>query len=169
MSPTLFVVVGHDGHRIVSHDGQTWREKQIGKEGETYRGVAFGDGRFVAVGSYGGGNIFAVTRDGKAWQAAKNDGKYSRFVRAVVHGKDRFLAIGGDPGAVGDSKPFQLESTDGEKWSDFRDITGKNILRRLAWGNEPLRRRRRSRPTRRLQGRTRLAGRARRQGSRHAG
>jgi hypothetical protein len=136
MSHSLFVGVGHDGLRIVSDDGKTWREQQIGKEGETYRAVACGDGRFVAVGSYGGGNIFATTCDGMAWQAAKNDGKYSRFVRAVIHGKGRFLAIGGDPGAVGDSKPFQLESTDGEKWSDFRDIAGKNILRRLAWGNE---------------------------------
>lgn len=136
MPQSLFVGVGQDGLRIVSDDGKTWREQQLGKEGETYRAVAFGDGRFVAVGSYGGGNIFAATRDGKTWQMAKNDGKYARFVRAVVHGKELFLAIGGDPGAVGDSKPFQLESSDGEKWSDFRDIAGKNILRRVAWGND---------------------------------
>jgi hypothetical protein len=136
MAQSLFVAVGHDGLRIVSDDGKMWREQQIGKEGEVYRAVAFGDGRFVAVGSYGGGNIFAATRDGKTWQTGKNDGKYSRFVRAVVHGKELFLAIGGDPGAVGDSKPFQLESSDGEKWSDFRDIAGKNILRRVAWGND---------------------------------
>jgi hypothetical protein len=137
MEPTTrFLAVGHHGLRLFSADGTSWQDAQTGKEGEVYRAAAFGNGHAVAVGTYGGVNILAASRDGKKWELTTKDGKYALFVRGLGFGKDQFLAIGGDPGAVGVSRPFETHSTDGVSWSDLREIGGKNILRRLAYGND---------------------------------
>src|SRR3954464_5204261 len=134
-SPALFVAVGHQGQRLVSENGTDWKNLQTGKEGEFYRAVCFGNGRYVAVGTYGGQNMFAVSTDGAKWETSQRDGKYKDYVRGLGFGNGAFLAIGGDPGSVGSSSPFVTTSTDGLKWSDFTPIKGKNILRRIAYGN----------------------------------
>ena len=135
-SPTLFVAAGHQGVRITSPDGKTWSPEQTGKEGEVYRAVAFGNGRYVAAGTFGGKNIFASSPDGKKWETSSKDGKYSMYVRGLGFAKDAFLAIGGDPGSVGGSAPFVLTTPDGVTWSDYVKISGKHILRRIAWGKD---------------------------------
>src|SRR3954454_17334279 len=136
-APPLFVAVGHNGQRIASPDGIDWSKPQLGKEGEVYRAVAFGNARYVAVGTYGGDNILASSKDGNSWETAKKDGKYKDYVRGLGFGGGTFLGIGGDPGSVGSSAPFVTTSADGLKWSDFTPIKGKNILRRLAYGKGP--------------------------------
>lgn len=131
-----FVAVGHHGLRLTSADGERWTDAQLGKEGETWRAVAFGNGRFAAVGSYGGENIFAATDDGAAWHLGKREAKYVHYLRGIGFGKGMFLGLGGDPGAVGDSKPFVMTSTDGVEWSEPTMVSGKNMLRRAAYGND---------------------------------
>jgi photosystem II stability/assembly factor-like uncharacterized protein len=130
-----FIAVGQDGARIVSEDGRAWHHAQSGKEGETYRAIAFGNDRFVAVGSYGGDNIIASTTDGVAWESAKKEAKYVKYIRGLGFDGKQFMGIGGDPGSVGSSKPFFLTSPDGKSWSDAVDIPGKHIIRRIAFGN----------------------------------
>lgn len=132
---SFFVAVGHNGQRVVSENGADWKNLQTGKEGEVYRAVAFGNGVHVAVGNFGGANIFAATRDGAKWDTLVKDGQYKNFLRGMAFGNDAFLGIGGDPGAVGSSAPFVVQSADGLKWSDYTPIPGKHILRRAAWGN----------------------------------
>jgi photosystem II stability/assembly factor-like uncharacterized protein len=129
-----FVAVGHHGLRLSSADGVKWEHVQTGKEGETYRAVCFGNGRFVAVGGYGGSNIFAVSADGKTWKTAQRDARYVTYLRGLGFGKGTFLGLGGDPGAVGDSRPFVMQTADGDTWTDLRPVAGKNILRRVAFG-----------------------------------
>lgn len=131
----LFVAVGQQGQLIISADGREWTHQQFGKEGEVYRAVAFGNGRCAVIGSYGGDNIFASSADCITWETGKKDAHYSTYLRAVGFGKDAFLALGGDPGAVGDSKPFIMTSPDGVKWTEPFHVAGKNILRRFAFGN----------------------------------
>ena len=131
---SLFVAVGHNGQRVVSENGADWKNLQLGKEGEVYRAVAFGAGVHVAVGNFGGSNIFASTRDGASWQVSTRDGQYRYFLRGMTFGNGEFLGIGGDPGAVGSSAPFVVRSADGVAWSDYVPIAGRNILRRIAWG-----------------------------------
>ncbi len=131
----MFVGVGHNGLRIASEDGVRWQHAQVGKEGEVWRAVCFGNDTFVAVGSYGGGNIFGSTRDGKTWKTSFKDAKYVQYLRGLGFGNKIFLGIGGDPGAVGSSAPFVMTTTDGAVWTDAIGIPGKNILRRLAFGN----------------------------------
>ena len=130
----LFVAVGQDGLRIVSEDGAAWKNAQTGKEGETYRAVIFGNGRFVAIGSYGGDNIYATSSDGTAWETGKKEAKYVKYLRGLGFDGRQFIGIGGDPGSVGSSKPFLVTSPDGKTWSDFLEIPGKNMIRRLAFG-----------------------------------
>ncbi|HTN74011.1 MAG TPA: hypothetical protein VL096_02145 [Pirellulaceae bacterium] len=132
----MFIAVGHNGLRLTSADGTSWSVAQLGKEGELFRAVAYGANRFVAVGSYGGDNITAFSTNGTTWQQGKIEAKYSKYIRGLGYGHEQFLGLGGDPGSVGDSKPFVVTSGDGDKWSDFQPVPGKHILRRIAWGNE---------------------------------
>jgi hypothetical protein len=132
----MFLAVGHNGQRIVSENGTDWTHHQFGKEGEVYRAAAFGNGAYVAVGTFGGANILAVSRDGAAWKTSLKDGKYSKYLRGLAFGNGAFLAIGGDPGSVGSSSPFVMISQDGETWTDFIPVAGKNILRRIVWGKD---------------------------------
>jgi hypothetical protein len=135
MPSPLFIAVGHRGTILLSEDGAKWHDIEEGEEGETWRAAAFGNGRFVAVGSYGGVNITGSSTDGEDWQTAEKDAKYVTYIRGLAFGNDLFLGMGGDPGAAGDSKPFTTTSTDGLKWSEYAPIGGKNILRRAAYGN----------------------------------
>src|SRR4051812_27456479 len=131
----LFVAVGQDGARVFSADGAKWSAAQTGKEGETYRAVAYGNGFFAAVGSYGGDNIYARSPDGVAWETGKKEAKYTKYIRGLGFDGRQFLGIGGDPGSVGDSKPFIVTSADGKSWGDYTEVSGKMIIRRLAFGH----------------------------------
>ena len=134
MPTSLFMAVGLDGLRIASADGVKWTDAQTGREGESYRAVAFGNGLCVAVGSFGGDNILANTSDGKTWKTGKHDAKYVKYIRGLSFGNGQFLALGGDPGSVGQSKPFVMFSKDGLTWDGPHDVPGKHMLRRAAWG-----------------------------------
>jgi hypothetical protein len=136
MSKPLFLAVGHNGLRITSSDSKTWSAPALGKEGETYRCAAGGNRCLATIGSYGGSNIFASTDNGTAWKTSIRDAQYSRYIRGIGFGNGAFLALGGDPGAVGVARPFVLTSTDGEKWDGPHDIPGKFMVRRVAFGNK---------------------------------
>ncbi len=130
----MFIAVGLDGLRIASADGLKWTDAQTGREGESYRAVAFGNGLCAAVGSFGGDNILANTADGKTWKTGKHEAKYVKYIRGLTFGNGQFLALGGDPGSVGSSKPFVMFSKDGLTWDGPHDVPGKHMLRRAAWG-----------------------------------
>src|ERR1700736_811687 len=130
----LFVAVGQNGQRITSSNGTDWANSQTGKEGETWRAIAYGNGRFVGIGSFGGANIMGAS-DGVTWEFSKYDGKYSRYLRGIVFHNGSFIGLGGDPGSVGAAKPFALISQDGKTWGDLIELPGKFILRRFAVGN----------------------------------
>jgi hypothetical protein len=133
--PGLFIAVGQNGQRITSENGTDWINSQTGKEGETWRVITSGGGRFVAAGNFGGTNIFGMTSDGAAWEFSRHEGNYSRFVRGIIFHNGQFVALGGDPGSVGVAKPFALISSDGKTWSNLIELPGKHILRRFAVGN----------------------------------
>lgn len=131
----MFVAVGHNGLRLSSSDGKTWKHEQTGKEGEVFRAIAFGNGMFSAVGSYGGKNIMAASSDGEAWSLSENDAKYVRYYRGLCFGDKRFIALGGDPGGVGVAAAFISSSSDGKSWGEFQPIPGKFMIRRAAFGD----------------------------------
>jgi hypothetical protein len=133
---TLFLAAGHNGLRLTSTDGIAWSAPILGKEGETYRCAAGGGGRLVSIGGFGGSNIFAATADGSVWKTSIRDAQYARYIRGLGFGRDQFLALGGDSGAVGVARPFVFLSADGEKWDGPHDIPGKFMVRRVAFGNK---------------------------------
>jgi hypothetical protein len=130
----MFVAVGQKGLRIVSKDGQTWGAPELGKDGQVYRAAAFGNGRLVCVGTFGGDNIMASSADGAKWETGKRDGKYKDYFRGLAFGSGTFLALGGDPVSVGAAKPFVCFSKDGITWEENTPIEGKYLLRRAAFG-----------------------------------
>ena len=132
----LFLAVGHNGLRLTSPDGKAWSEPTLGKEGESYRCAAGGNGCLATIGSYGGSNIFAATRNGTTWKTSIQDAQYRTYIRGLGFGNGQFLALGGDPGAVGVARPFVFTSRDGEKWDGPFDIPGKFMVRRVAFGNK---------------------------------
>ncbi len=130
----MFVGVGQNGIRISSADGVEWKNQQIGKEGETYRAVAYGNGVFAAVGGFGWGDqLMAVSPDGVTWKVTPKT-KAPNY-RSVFFGNGKFLAISGDAAQVGDAKPVVATSTDGAAWTDAKSISGRWLLRRMAFGN----------------------------------
>jgi len=130
----FFVAAGYQGQRIVSRNGRDWTNHELGREGEVYRTVAFGKGRAVAVGSFGGSNLYTSTPDGRTWEPrGLKDAKYSSYVRSVCFGDGRFLAVGADP-------LFTMSSPDGLQWGDYQKLKAaenrqNHILRRLAYGD----------------------------------
>jgi hypothetical protein len=130
----LFVAVGEHGSRMSSADGIAWKHLNIGKEGEVYCGVCFGQGRFVVLGTYGGDNLFSTTTDGMKWRVEKRTSRVGN-VRGIGFGKGTFLALGGDAGFGTYAQPCGIASADGLTWSDFFSFPGKSILRRVAFGN----------------------------------
>lgn len=146
-----FAAVGHFGQRMFSQDGESWSAPVLGKEGEVYRAIAYGNGVFVTVGSYGGNNIVAATVSGEkaggpaqdgaksdsgpAWKSASRDAMYSKYLRGLTYGNGMFIGCGGDPGSVGSSNPFVMTTADGQTWSEIIPIAGREIIRRITFGN----------------------------------
>ncbi len=131
----LFTGVGYSGTRITSANGRDWSAAVTGREGEIYRTVAFGNGLCVVAGSYGGSNLFAVSKDGATWKSLEKDAGYSRYIRGLLFAKGQFFGLGGDGGTVGASRPFETHSADGAVWTDYHEFDGKHLLRRAAFGN----------------------------------
>ena len=94
----MFVAVGYGGRRISSPDGQHWENNQrwsdvAADNDDVLFNIAFGNGRFIAVG--GGAKIghLLSTRDGRQWSELPS--VHGR-VATVVFGNGRFIA-GHDP------------------------------------------------------------------------
>lgn len=130
----LFLAVGGTGLRITSTDGVEWKNQQLGKEGESYRAAAYGNGVFAAVGGFGyGDQLMAVSPDAVTWKVTQKP-KTTNY-RSVFFGNGKFIAISGDPAQVGDARPVIATSTDGASWTDPKRISGQWMLRRFAFGN----------------------------------
>lgn len=111
----LYVAVGYGGRRMSSRDGVTWENVEQwadagGDDSNNLMSVAFGKGRFVAVGGGGwtretqAGHVL-VSSDGVTW---KEVAKASNRINPVVFGEGRFVA--------GTSDKALVLSDDGVAW-----------------------------------------------------
>jgi hypothetical protein len=126
----LYVTVGYGARRMSSRDGVTWDNETEwvengGDDDYCLFGVAFGKGRFVAVGGATKIGHILITQDGKKWRHGEE--QKSR-VATIAFGNDRFVA--------GMGRNF-LYSTDGEKWAEGGKIDYDKGLyfRKSAFGN----------------------------------
>lgn len=126
----IFVAVGYGGRRITTADGVTWQNDvefaaNGGDDDNCLFSVAFGKGKFVAVG--GGARVGRImtTLDGKDWKEIKI---YRFRVNPVLFGNGIFMA--------GTSKQLEV-SSDGENWTTAGKIDTKGGLyfRKGAFGN----------------------------------
>ena len=104
----VFVAVGYGGRRMVSADGVAWEitaewGEKGGDDSNNLMGLAFGKGKFVAVGGGGRGRRrrrpghVLASADGRAWKEVK---KLPFRVNPVLFGNDRFVAGGPDRKAL---------------------------------------------------------------------
>ena len=94
-----------------------------GTTGEPLIDVAWGAGRFVAVGHDG---TILHSRDGDRWQEASRTAT-AESLRGVAWGKGRFVAVG-DEGTI-------VHSTDGDRWERASDSATSERLDHVTWGN----------------------------------
>ncbi len=126
----LWVAVGYGGRRISSSDGVTWENDQrwsdeAKDDDNVLFNVAYGLGRFVAVG--GGARVGHIlsTTDGRVWKELP---KVKGRVATITFGKGRFVA-------GHDAEP--LYSTDGETFAPGEKLAWKGSVhaRRSACGD----------------------------------
>jgi hypothetical protein len=106
-----------------SLDGVKWRRSTNGSSTMVTRGLAYGGGRFVAVGSkyiqetasFATG--FASSQDGDTWSSLSST--RSEGLNAIAYGNGRFVAVG-ESGVV-------WSSPDGVKWSLFQTSSRKSL------------------------------------------
>ncbi len=113
--------VGASDTRILtSPDGITWNTAATAEQGGHLSGVAYGDGRFVAVGSSiaGTAGVMLTSLDGQAWTRLTPDP--SSPLQGVVHGNGLFVAWG--PRVI-------LTSSDGVNWTSSPNRAGEASLR----------------------------------------
>lgn len=88
---------------LTSSDGRTWVSRPIGTN-LNLRGLAFGGGRFVAVGALGGS---ATSTDGISWSVSSVAGVPA--INDVTFGGGRFVAVG--------AEGFNAFTADGQTWT----------------------------------------------------
>ncbi|HYF79043.1 MAG TPA: hypothetical protein VD973_18050 [Symbiobacteriaceae bacterium] len=98
-----------------SRSGQQWQRGTTGAPGRL-EGVAFGQGRFVAVGNNG---IFSST-DGVAWTEVAQP---KRKLYSVVYGGGQFVAVGMGCAFTSEDGVNWTESAGIDKWAELRQVT----------------------------------------------
>jgi hypothetical protein len=126
-----FVVVGEAGTILMSDDGLGWTQRRSGTEVPLF-GVAYGDGRFVAVGGnyqHLGGlstdSIIVTSTNAADWEMIELPGLGQ--LRGVAYGNGQFVAVGGD-GMVATSLDGLNWGVDwpGLQFSGFNAVTFAN-------------------------------------------
>ena len=102
----LWVAVGDGGARLASADGETWeREQPPDTRQGPLCGIAYGLGRFIAVGGTEATGQLLSSADGRVWSELP---LAPRKVDAIAFGRDRFIAAQG---------PQLLISTNGQEFT----------------------------------------------------
>jgi hypothetical protein len=98
--------------------------------GAAILGIAYGNGKFVAVGPNGqtGSGRIAYSPDGITWTAATSNSIFPTFINSIVYGDDKFVAVGAS-GKI-------AHSTDGITWTAVSNSTfGTTDINSIAYGD----------------------------------
>jgi len=125
-----WVAVGGDDapYILVSSDGRTWHEPPMPASDEYLRDVAWGDGRFVAVGIHG---LRMVSPDGWRWTLGDDD--FIAVQYGVAHGDGRFVSVG--QWNIDLTDAATIASEDGESWGEIRFPFSTTYAYDVAYGN----------------------------------
>lgn len=113
-----------------STDGTTWTEKAAIPH--NLRDVAFGDGKFVAVGRPG--KIMVSDDNGASWQTIVPvyPDKKSYYLQSITYADDKFVAVGMGSD-TGQDRGGIMTSADGVNW-EFPYTDANNYIRDVAYG-----------------------------------
>jgi len=125
-----FVAANYGDKMAYSDDGITWKSAKNGGLGDYYiQGISYGNGCFVAVGSFGrrtGGvtGIIGYSKDGEEWEIVEDGSLNINYFACISYGNGMFIA--------GAAKGNAAYSNDGKTWtampgSPFDDLD-VNIL-----------------------------------------
>lgn len=112
----LFVAVNNEGEVLTSSDGLVWANHGPKTEGAALFNVAYGNGRYVAVGY----DVILTSSDAKAWsnnKIASMEGHV--YLKSISYGNNLFIAVGND-GKI-------LTSSDGNIWEPRLSSTDKTL------------------------------------------
>ena len=115
-----FVAVGEWGLIAHSSDGNRWVEANLSATDEWLTDVAWGDGRFVAL----GGDEIIHSNDGERWVRSRSSDMGR--LESVAWGNGRYVAVGGG-GTI-------VRSSDGDRWQRVRNAATRADLSGIAWG-----------------------------------
>jgi len=105
-----FVAVGQSGRRASSADGRHWENDTTWAGGADLFGIAFGAGRFVAVGGGAGSGRIVSSEDGSEWREVFRSAQRVGTIAfgQIASGEARFVAASG---------AGLLHSSDGERFA----------------------------------------------------
>jgi hypothetical protein len=106
-----YTATGFECALVTSGDGLNWVQRQTGLTNTILNGVAYGGGRFVAVGP----SDIITSVDGMTWTVVSPpSGLYWPYLLSVAYGNGQFVAVGAGP---------LLSSPDGLNWSPHEGNT----------------------------------------------
>ncbi len=115
---------GRIGAVYTSADGWNWQEQTSGVRGSILRQVAFGSGRFVAVGT---GGVVVYSEDGATWHRAVHPVQVSWA--GIAYGAGRFVAVGGGTMISRDGVIWETQAaTAGNTYSAIRFVNDSFFL-----------------------------------------
>ena len=120
---------------LYSTNGTTWNTTSGINFGYSGFGVAYGNGRWVAVGNdsaFGGGNTLLTSTDGINWTTTTGT-KFANTGNRVAYGNGRWVAVGNDSGTGGGNT--LLTSTDGINWTTTTGTKFAYSGNDVAYGN----------------------------------
>ncbi len=124
-----FVAIGNRGERAVfiqSTDGNNWRVRYSNSDGEFWKSIAYGAGKYVVLSREE--NYIATSTDGIRWNLAEHNNIDNYNWTSITYGANGFVAVSkNSDGAI-------LYSKDGNNWGIAYQNLNRN-LSSVAYGN----------------------------------
>lgn len=119
------VFVGNDFRgALTSQNGEIWEAKNYKKHVYLLKDIAFGNGKFIAVASFG---YFIWSNEGYQWAEANVDKQlvdhfFGKTLKSISYGNGIFVCVSDDPDRDGGSMIYI--SKDGMKWKRAARFSG---------------------------------------------
>jgi len=131
----LWLAVGDYRMLLSSSDGEIWTRVllsgafpvPITEIGTKINGIAYGNGKWIAVGGFSGGGQIAVSDDGSTWTAVANSQFGSSAINSIAYGNNLWIAVG--------ASGKMATSTDGQTWTTVTSTFGSSAINSIAYGN----------------------------------
>ena len=138
-----FVAVGYNGKILTSPDGVTWTY-EVSPTNAFLRGIAFGDGVFVAVGEKASTGLAIILNsdDGATWSSCWAPPLTGSYFTGVTYGEfstatgqvHAFVAVGNTPSPA-TARNILLSTDGGTNWTAPKAVAGADIINGMAFGN----------------------------------